>query len=215
MACTVSGNSAANSGGGIYDAGSAVLTDTIVAGNTGASGADDINGNGSVNGSFNLIGTGGSGGIAGGTSGNIVLTTDTEYSSSNPAGLGPLAKNGGQTETMALLPASPAIGVGTTADYPNTTNPITTDQRRSRSTRLPTSALIRAHRSRLLLPRRRPLRLRLRLRLRHPPRHPLQHQRRQQISSLVPVLPTQLTSTRYPELQAPAPSEWHPLPPSR
>ena len=43
--------------------------------------------------------------------------------------LGALASNGGPTETMALLYGSPALGAGTTADYPGTTTPITTDQR--------------------------------------------------------------------------------------
>ena len=43
--------------------------------------------------------------------------------------LGHLADNGGPTETMALLPGSPAIGAGTAVDYPGTTTPITTDQR--------------------------------------------------------------------------------------
>ncbi len=126
-ACTISGNSATNSGGGIYSYWTTSLTDTIVAGNTGPAGADDISGIDSwlVTGSYNLIGTGGSGGITGGTSGNIVLT------SLNDLHLGPLANNGGPTETMALAPGSAAIGAGTEADYPNTANPITIDQRGS------------------------------------------------------------------------------------
>ena len=44
-------------------------------------------------------------------------------------GLAPLGNNGGPTQTMALLPGSPAIGAGVIADYPGTTTPITTDQR--------------------------------------------------------------------------------------
>src|SRR5262249_50058341 len=77
-ACTISGNSAGG-GGGIFDPNTgaiATLTDTIIAGNVDTGGApDDINGPNAtdVTGSFNLIGTGGSGGIDGGADGNIVL----------------------------------------------------------------------------------------------------------------------------------------------
>ena len=124
--CTLSGNSAAASGGGLYNhdfidnRGVIVLTDTIVAGNTGAGGASsDIAGieSGRVTGSFNLIGNGGSGGIQGGEQGNIVLNS--------PAGLGlaPLGEFGGPTQTVALLPGSPAIGAGTELDG------VATDQR--------------------------------------------------------------------------------------
>jgi fibronectin-binding autotransporter adhesin len=118
--CTISGNSA-NDGGGLYNTGSgtATLTDTIVAGNTGGDGPSDISGSqaNQVTGSFNLVGTGGSGGLVGGTNGNIVLT--------DLAGLGliPLGDFGGPTQTMALLPGSPAIGAGTAISG------ITTDQR--------------------------------------------------------------------------------------
>jgi hypothetical protein len=123
-ACTISGNTASQTGGGIYngiaDAEHSLpvgLTDTIVAGNNGPEGPDDIDGFGSfgVGGSNNLIGTGGSGGLFRGD--NLLNVAD-------PA-LGPLADNGGPTETMALLPGSPAIGagVGTLATG------VTTDQR--------------------------------------------------------------------------------------
>ena len=67
-ACTISGNSATNSGGGIYNIGLGVatLTDTIVAGNNGAVGPDDISGSeaSQVPAHDNLIGDGGSGGSA-------------------------------------------------------------------------------------------------------------------------------------------------------
>ena len=126
-ACTISGNSATNSGGGIDNIGSGVatLTDTIVAGNNGPVGPDDISGSeaSQVTGTYNLIGDGGSGGISNNVHNNIVLTSLDDLD------LGPLAENGGPTETMALLPGSAAIGAGTTADYPGTTTPITTDQR--------------------------------------------------------------------------------------
>ncbi len=126
--CTLSGNSASLEGGGLTSyggsspAGPANLVDTIVAGNTDTSGASDIGGS-DVSGSNNLIGTGGSGGLANGVDGNIVLTSLTDL------GLAPLGNNGGPTQTMALLPGSPAIGAGVIADYPGTTTPITTDQR--------------------------------------------------------------------------------------
>ena len=65
MNCTISGNSSTGSGGGVYNYGTVTLTDTIVAGNTGpSSAASDISG--TVTGSHNLIGTGGSGGLING-----------------------------------------------------------------------------------------------------------------------------------------------------
>ena len=139
--CTISGNSAPT-GGGVFlyngvATSQATLTDTIVAGNTTTGGGpSDIAGtagftNG-LTGSFNLIGTGGSGGLTTNNAGNIVLT------SLGNLGLGPLADNGGPTlasnnglptPTMALLTGSAVIQNGTTAYYTGTTNPITTDQR--------------------------------------------------------------------------------------
>ncbi len=122
--CTVSGNT--GTGGGLYNYGSGyrtsavTLTDTIVAGNIdAASNPDDIGGNspGEVTGTYNLIGTGGSGAIQDGIQGNIVL------SSLAGLGLAPLGNYGGPTATMALYVGSQAIGVGT--EVPG----ITTDQR--------------------------------------------------------------------------------------
>ena len=126
--CTISGNYAADGGGGLASGASffvdtANLTDTIVAGNTDPSGPSDILANSNISGSYNLIGTGGSGGLVNGVDGNIVLTSLTEL------GLAALGNNGGLTQTMALLAGSPAIGAGVIADYPGTTSPITTDQR--------------------------------------------------------------------------------------
>jgi hypothetical protein len=125
-ACTISGNSAPF-GGGLYNpggdyGGTADLTDMIVAGNTSSSGPNDIGGSVS-DGIHNLVGAGGSGGLANGVDGNIVLTSFTDL------GLAPLGNNSGPTQTMALLAGSPAIGAGVIADYPGTTTPITTDQR--------------------------------------------------------------------------------------
>ena len=106
-ACTISANIASAYGGGLGNLGTVTLTDTIVAGNTLASGgASDIGGASAsaVTGTYNLIGTGGSGGIVNGSQSNIVLTSLTDLS------LAPLGNYGGPTETMALLPGSPAIG---------------------------------------------------------------------------------------------------------
>jgi hypothetical protein len=129
-ACTISGNSATD-GGGLANyvnnwysyEGPAILKDTIVAGNTDPwAGVSDIYG-GNVSGSDNLIGIGGSAGLANGESGNVVLTSLTGL------GLGSLASNGGPTQTMALLTGSAAINAGVIADDPGTSTPITTDQR--------------------------------------------------------------------------------------
>jgi hypothetical protein len=120
--CTISANSTGNTGGGLSNAANATasLIDTIVAGNTVSGGeASDIAqafGAG-VTGTSNLIGPGGSGGIVGGTGGNIVLTRLEGLD------LAPLSNYGGPTQTMALLPGSSAIGAGTTIAG------VTTDQR--------------------------------------------------------------------------------------
>ncbi len=68
---------------------------------------------------YNLIGTGGSGGLTQGSNGNQVGIAD-------PA-LGSLASNGGSTQTIAVLPGSPAIGNGAST-ISGITIP-TTDQR--------------------------------------------------------------------------------------
>ncbi len=104
---TIAGNSVAGgsgSGGGldfISGGGTATLDNTIVAQNTDATGADDIDG--TVTGSYNLVGTGGSGGLTD-SNGN-------QLGVANP-GLGVLGNNGGPTETIALLANSPAGGAG-------------------------------------------------------------------------------------------------------
>jgi hypothetical protein len=116
--CTVSGNFAAHGGGlciyGYENGGhyaTITLANTIVAGQKG--GSDIIVHNGTVTGSYNLIGDGS--GISGGT-GNLL------GSPSNPINplLAPLGDYGGPTQTMALLPGSPAIGAGTTSGAPAT-----------------------------------------------------------------------------------------------
>jgi hypothetical protein len=127
---TISGNQAAD-GGGIYvgmylGEGDATLCDTIVALNT-TSGTtpmpSDISGILDSKSSYDLIGSGGAGGL-GNTNGNIILT------SSESAGLGSLADNGGPTQTIALLSGSPAIDAGSNAlSFDQNWNPLTDDQR--------------------------------------------------------------------------------------
>ena len=111
-ACTISSNTTTGQGGGIANEGTATLTDTIVAGNSSGTG-DDIDGD-TVTGSFNLVGTD-SVGLVNGKNDNIVGV-------SNPV-LAALGNYGGQTETMAVLPGSPAIGAGSPVSG------ITSDQR--------------------------------------------------------------------------------------
>ena len=85
--------------------------------------ADDIDGTVASASVYNLIGTGGSGGLTDGVNGNQVGVV-------NP-GLGTLANNGGPTQTIALLPGSPANDEGSNALAvdPITGQPLTTDQR--------------------------------------------------------------------------------------
>ena len=116
--CTIAYNSAiAPAGGGLQvTGGTAVSNNTIVALNTG----HDIYGG--VSGAYNVIGTGGSGGLVNGTSGNQVGVADP--------GLGPLGDYGGPTQTIALLPGCPAIDAGSNALAVDPQgNPLITDQR--------------------------------------------------------------------------------------
>ncbi len=106
--CTI----ADNDGGGLYVGGDTTptLDNTIIALNTDGTGtgapADDIAGPGSVAGSNNLIGTGGSGGLTNGGSNDNQVGV-------NP-GLDPngLQWNGGPTQTIAMVGHSLAIGAG-------------------------------------------------------------------------------------------------------
>jgi hypothetical protein len=100
---TISGNSAQSYGGGIFINGSLVMQNAIAAGNSAGSGADLFLSAGAVAANYTLIGNTADSGISGGT-GNVL---DPSY-----VGLGPLADNGGPTQTMALLPGSPAIDAG-------------------------------------------------------------------------------------------------------
>jgi hypothetical protein len=86
--CTVSGNAADNTGGGLQNRGTATVINTIIAGN-----ADEFNGDSTSD--------------YDGPSG----TGENDLVGGNPL-LAPLGYYGGQAETMALLPGSPAIGTG-------------------------------------------------------------------------------------------------------
>jgi hypothetical protein len=111
---TFSGNSASIGGGGIQNfSGTLILVNTIIAGNSAPQGPDVSEPVTSLG--YNLIGnpSGGSGFAA------------TDLLGVDPL-LGPLQDNGGPTETMALLPGSPAIDAGNDALVPSG---ITTDQR--------------------------------------------------------------------------------------
>lgn len=118
---TISDNSASYGAGGIAS-GTAVLQGTIVAGNM----ASDLQG--SFSGDYNLIGDG-SGGLSSAASSHNLLGT---ISSPIDPHLGPLAYYGsgnyGLTQTMPLLPGSPALNSGSAFNDADG-NPITTDQR--------------------------------------------------------------------------------------
>jgi hypothetical protein len=118
---TIVGNSAPDGSGIRIGDGSATVSNSIIAEN---SGDNDITGT-FISGGFNLIGNGdGGSGFVNGVNGDIVGTT------ANPVDprLGPLADNGGPTLTHALLPGSPAIDAGNpTLIDPN--NQLAFDQR--------------------------------------------------------------------------------------
>jgi hypothetical protein len=126
--CTITSNSAFSRGGGIFNNGAATLNNTIVALNTRGTGseavADDIGSVGTpvgVSSAYNLIGTGGAGGLTNGVNHNQV---GIAIPGLDPNGL---QDNGGPTQTIAVLPGSPAIGKGSSS-ISDVTVP-TTDQR--------------------------------------------------------------------------------------
>ncbi len=117
---TLSGNSAAAEGGGIDNTSgpfnapaTLILANTIIAGNTAPAGPD-------VSGSVTSLGSN----LIGNSSGGSGFAA-TDLVNVSPL-LGPLQNNGGPTETMALLPGSPAIDSGSNYLIPAG---ITTDQR--------------------------------------------------------------------------------------
>jgi fibronectin-binding autotransporter adhesin len=117
--CTVSGN-AATQGGGLWvpTGNTTTLTNTIVAGQAAGGDIEGALQAGSAN---NLVGDGSEmSGITSGSNGNQVGTAQAPI---DPL-LSPLGNYGGPTQTVALLPGSPAIGGGITG-----TGIPTTDQR--------------------------------------------------------------------------------------
>jgi hypothetical protein len=101
------------SGGGIYNQSSLAapspltLVSTIVAGNT-APDSPDISGTVDATSAYNLVGDGS--GLSG------ISDNDANHNIvGHPALLAPLGNYGGPTQTMALLPGSPAIGNGAPA----------------------------------------------------------------------------------------------------
>src|SRR5207249_2638499 len=96
---------AAGQGGGVINSANLVLRNTLVAGNyygPGTGSADDLSGPVSAN--YCLIGTAAAATVGGG---NNIMGVGPR--------LGPLADNGGPTQTCALLAGSPAIDGGSNA----------------------------------------------------------------------------------------------------
>jgi predicted outer membrane repeat protein len=110
---TLSRNTASRGGGGIYTLFLALhLDNTLIAGNTASTSGPDVNGSVDTTSGFNLIGDGtGMSGITNGVNGNQVGTSASPI---NPL-LAPLGSYGGPTQTMALLPGSPALDAGSNA----------------------------------------------------------------------------------------------------
>jgi len=116
--CTVSGNVATGpnggAGGGLQLGGTVHLSNTLVAGNTADGSGPDISGAG-VSDGYNLIRIGnGSSGFTNGVNHDLVGTANNPMD----ANLGVLRNNGGQTNTKALGPGSPAINAANNAAAP-------------------------------------------------------------------------------------------------
>ena len=133
---TLSGNSASTNGGGVYADGTATLTNDTIAGNTAPTGggvyvvANPFAGDVTL---YNTI-------VASNTGGDISGSLDAHLATGQPPSshnliggdpkLGPLADNGGPTQTMALLAGSPAIDAGSNAlALGPDGKPLLTDQR--------------------------------------------------------------------------------------
>ncbi len=131
VACTITGNSTTASGGGVYDGGLgsdlATLSDTIIAGNfvdqTNAASDIVLGNNAILDDAYDAVGPGTIGNITN-EGGNISV------SSLASLGIEPVLGNyGGPTETMPLLPGSPAINAGSQEFEVGPRAPLSTDQR--------------------------------------------------------------------------------------
>ena len=106
--CTFSGNSATQSGnygGGLFNVGTGTITSSLFVGSTNG---DIDNGSSLTSGGSNLLGD-----AAGNGDFSTAGAHDQFGVTTAQAGVGPLASNGGLTQTCALLSGSPAID----ADY--------------------------------------------------------------------------------------------------
>ncbi len=113
---TIAANSAANAGGGIYLYQDSInLDQTIVADNTVGGSAGDLDGGGTFNARYSLIEAPSTANIT--DNGGNVFNKDPQ--------LGPLADNGGPTQTQLPAATSPAVNAGDPAFTP----PPATDQR--------------------------------------------------------------------------------------
>jgi parallel beta-helix repeat protein/predicted outer membrane repeat protein len=103
---TISRNNSGSGGGLAIAAGTVLLRNSIVAGNQNdlGSSASDVAGTLSASSSYNLIGTGGSGGLTNGVNHNLVGVSDP--------GLTTPDFSGSQTPTFGLTANSPARGAG-------------------------------------------------------------------------------------------------------
>ncbi len=131
---TFSGNSATlGGGGGIYNfTGTVTVTNGTFSGNSATSGGGIYNSGGTVNVKNSVVANAPAGGNCSGTitngggnlqfGGIVANSCDATIPTADPR-LSALANNGGATQTMALLPDSPAINAANPANCP------TTDQR--------------------------------------------------------------------------------------
>ncbi|HKU74722.1 MAG TPA: choice-of-anchor Q domain-containing protein [Pyrinomonadaceae bacterium] len=103
---TITGNRSNLGGGAFRESTPMKFRNSLIAGNFQFNGTtpSDIGSPVDVSSSFNLIGVGGSGGLTNGVNNNLVGVADPR--------LGPLANNGGPTQTYSLLSDSPALDAG-------------------------------------------------------------------------------------------------------
>ena len=118
---TIANNTAGRDGGGIFrNAGTVNLTNTIVANNVANRSGNDLSG------SFNTV----ENSLIGDTAGATIATSTNNVTDVDP-GLLPLGGYGGETQTHALRPDSPALNAGNNALAVDAMSaaPLSTDQR--------------------------------------------------------------------------------------